>query len=144
MPSPPADLYTKYLQNPTSAKTGVWDLTSSGWGPDWFGNAALSFFAPLFSGKPSFPPIGSNFGYYDSPKTNALIDQAKAAASESDAINLWAQADKQVMTDAPFFPITSPLQANYHAKQVNNAVYIPALQFLDPANVWLSSDAQGG
>ena len=52
VPSPNADFYTKYLQNPTSAKTGVWDLSISGWGPDWYGNAALSFFAPLFSGKP--------------------------------------------------------------------------------------------
>ena len=36
----------------------------------------LSFFNPLFSGEPSFPPIGSNFGFYDSPATNALIKQA--------------------------------------------------------------------
>jgi peptide/nickel transport system substrate-binding protein len=144
VPSPDADFYPKYLQNPSSAENGVWDFTNSGWGPDWYGNAALSFFAPLFSGKPSYPPIGSNFGFYDSSKTNSLIDQAKTAASESAAINLWQQADKQVMSDAAFFPITDPLQANYHAKQVNNTVYIPALQNYDPANVWLSSDAQGG
>ena len=55
---------------------GVWDLSLAGWGADWYGNAALSFFAPLFSGEPSFPPIGSNFGFYDSPATNALIQQA--------------------------------------------------------------------
>jgi peptide/nickel transport system substrate-binding protein len=144
VPSPDADFYTKYLQNPESAKTGVWDFSNSGWGPDWYGNAALSFFAPLFSGKPSFPPVGSNFGFYDSPKTNALIDQAKTAKSESEALNLWAEADKQVMADAPFFPITGPLQANYRAKQVQNAVYIPAFQNYDPANVWLPTDAQGG
>ena len=50
-----------------------------GWGSDWYGNAALSFFNPLFSGKPSFPPIGSNFGLYDNPATNALIEQATTA-----------------------------------------------------------------
>ena len=50
---------------------------------------------------------------------------------------LWAQADAQVMQDAPFFPITSPLQPNYHAAQVQNAVYIPAIQNFDPTNVWL-------
>jgi peptide/nickel transport system substrate-binding protein len=144
VPSPDADFYTKYLQNPSSAKNGVWDLSLAGWGPDWYGNAALSFFAPLFYGKPSYPPIGSNFGFYDSPKTNALIDQAKTSASENEALKLWAQADKQVMEDAAFFPITGPLQANYHAKQVKNAVYIPAFQNYDAANVWLSSDAQGG
>ena len=74
--SPSADFYTKYLQVPSVAKQGVWDLSSAGWGADWYGNAALSYFAPLFSGKPSFPPAGSNFGFYDSATTNALITQA--------------------------------------------------------------------
>jgi peptide/nickel transport system substrate-binding protein len=144
VPSPSADIYTKYLQVPSVAKDGVWDLSSSGWGADWYGNAALSFFAPLFSGEPSFPPNGSNFGYYVNPKTNALIDQAATAASEQDAAKLWAQADRQVMEDAAFFPITQPLQANYRAAHVHNAVYIPAIQNFDPANVWLSPELQGG
>ena len=144
VPSPDADFYTKYLQEPTAARSGVWDVSLPGWGPDWFGNAALSFFGPLFSGEPSFPPVGSNFGFYDNPATNKLIDQAAAAPDESTAASLWAKADEQVMEDAPFFPITSPLNANYHATQVNNAIYLPAIQNFDPANVWLSPDMQGG
>ena len=56
VPSPDADFYTKYLQEPTAARSGVWDVSLAGWGPDWYGNAALSFFGPLFSGEPSFPP----------------------------------------------------------------------------------------
>ena len=51
---------------------------------------------------------------------------------------------QQVMEDAAFFPITSPVQANYHAEQVHNAVYVEAIQNFDPANVWLSADKQGG
>ena len=76
VPSPNADFYTKYLQVPTVAQRGVWDVSLAGWGPDWYGDAALSFFEPLFSGQPSYPPIGSNFGFYNSPATNALIQQA--------------------------------------------------------------------
>ena len=144
VPSPSADLYTKYLQVPSVARDGVWDLSASGWGADWYGNAALSFFAPLFSGKASFPPVGSNFGFYESAATNALINQAATAKTEQDAAALWAKADRQVMEDAAFFPVTEPLQANYHAKQVHNAIYMPALQNYDPANVWLSADMQGG
>ena len=144
VPSPDADFYTKYLQVPTAARDGVWDLSLSGWGPDWYGNAALSFFAPLLSGEPSFPPIGSNFGFYENPATNKLIEEASAAPDESSAATLWAEADRQVMEDAPFFPITSPLNANYRAEQVNNAIYLPAIQNFDPANVWLSPDKQGG
>lgn len=144
LPSPNADFYTKYVQVPTAAQSGVWDLALAGWGPDWYGDAALSFFKPLFSGPPSFPPAGSNFGLYDDPALDTLIQQASEAATADDAATLWAQADQLVMKDAAFFPITDPLNANYHASQVNNAVYIPAFQNFDPANVWLSKDHQGG
>ena len=143
VPSPNADFYTKYLTVPTAAKTGVWDLSLAGWSPDWYGNAALSYFAPLYSGPPSYPPTGSNFGFYNSDATNALIQQAVAAATEDDAAALWSKADAQVMEDAPIFPITSPFNSNYHASQVHNAVYIPAIQNFDPTNVWLSKDMQG-
>ena len=142
--SPDADFYVKYLEVPDVAKRGVWDLSLAGWGSDWYGNAALSFFAPLFSGQPSFPPVGSNFGFYNSAKANKLIQQASTATSEDQAKALWAKADKQVMEDAAFFPITQPKQVNYHATQVHNAVYIPAIQNFDPTNVWLESGHQGG
>ncbi len=144
VPSPNADFYTKYLQVPSVAKRGVWDLAVAGWGADWYGNAALSFFNPLFSGEPAFPPVGSNFGLYNNPAVNSLITKAATAKTVDDARTLWAQADKQVMQDAPFFPITNPQQPNYHAAQVQNAVYVPAMQNYDPTNVWLSPDKQGG
>lgn len=142
--SPNADFYTKYLQVPSVAKRGVWDIAVSGWGSDWFGNAATSFFGPLFSGGPSYPPVGSNFGFYDSAKANALIKQASQAKTTDEAGALWHQADQQVMADAAFYPITNPNQPNYKATQVNNAVYVPAIQNFDPANVWLSAGKQGG
>jgi peptide/nickel transport system substrate-binding protein len=144
VPSPNADFYTKYLQVPAVAQRGVWDLSSAGWGSDWYGNAALSFFNPLFSGKPSFPPVGSNFGLYDSPAANAAITAAVNAPTQDGAKTLWSAADKAVMTDAPFFPLTNPKTANYHASQVHNAVYGPGLQQFDPTNVWIDKDKQGG
>jgi peptide/nickel transport system substrate-binding protein len=144
VPSPNADFYTKYLQVPSVAQRGVWDLSLAGWGADWYGNAALSFFNPLFSGQPSFPPVGSNFGLYENPATNALIQQAATAKTKDEATDLWGKADEQVMKDAPFFPITNPVQANYRAAQVNNAIFVPAIQNFDPTNVWLSKDKQGG
>jgi peptide/nickel transport system substrate-binding protein len=144
IPSPQADFYTKYIQVPSVAKRGVWDIAISGWGADWYGNSALSYFGPLFSGQPSFPPVGSNFGFYDNPKTNDLIKQATVAKTKDEAAALWAQADHAVMADAAFFPITNPNTANYKATQVNNAVFLPSFQGFDPANVWLSQGKQGG
>jgi peptide/nickel transport system substrate-binding protein len=144
VPSPDADFFTKYLQVPSAARSGVWDLSLAGWGADWYGNGALSFFAPLFSGAPSYPPLGSNFGFYDDPRTNTLIQQASTATDQGTSNALWGKADRQVMEDAAIYPITNPQQSNYHATQVHNTIYIPAFQNYDPANVWLSPDANGG
>ena len=140
---PSADFYTKYLEVPSVAHGGVWDLALAQWLPDWYGNAALSFFFPLFSGQPSFPPQGSNFGFYSSDKTNSLIQQAENAKTTSEAADLWAQADQQVMADAAIFPITSPTQPVYHAAQVHNAVFITNLFQYDPTNVWLTPGQNG-
>jgi peptide/nickel transport system substrate-binding protein len=134
---PDADFYTKYLEVPSVAKAGTWDVALAGWGPDWYGDAATSFFKPLFSGKPSFPPVGSNFGFYSNPTVSALITKASSQANAATAATMWAQADQDVMKDAPFFPITQPLQPLYHASYVHNAVYVPAIQEFDPTNVWL-------
>lgn len=136
---PAADFYTKYLQAPSVAKRGVWDVAVAGWGPDWYGDAALSFFGPLFSGPASYPPVGSNFGFYNNPAVTALIGQADTASSSSAAATLWAQADQKVMQDAAIFPITAQQQPLYHASYVHNAVFVPAIQQFDPTNVWLSS-----
>ncbi|HUJ66226.1 MAG TPA: hypothetical protein VLX59_11850, partial [Acidimicrobiales bacterium] len=98
-----------------------------------------SFFNPLFSGANAFPPSGSNFGFYNNPTANQLIQQASVATSATQAESLWAQADQQVMSDAAIFPITSPTQPVYHAARVHNAVFVPNLLQFDPTNVWLST-----
>jgi peptide/nickel transport system substrate-binding protein len=139
LPAPSADFYTKYLEVPTVAKRGVWDIAIAGWGPDWYGDAAVSFFGPLYSGPASYPPVGSNFGFYNNPSVTSLIGKGASAGSTSAAATIWAQADQAVMKDAAIYPITDPLQPNYHASYVHNAVYVPAIQQFDPTNVWLST-----
>ncbi len=136
---PAADFYAKYLVVPTVAKRGVWDVSLAGWGPDWYGDASTSFFKPLFYGPASFPPSGSNFGFYNNPAVTSLITRAAAQGDSTTAATLWAQLDQMVMKDAPIYPITNPLQSNYHASYVHNAVYVPAIQEFDPTNVWLSA-----
>ena len=140
---PPADFYTKYLERPSVARNHVWDISGAGWGPDWYGDAALSFFGPLFDGR-ELPPASSNFGLFNDPKVSQLIDQAKAASSESQSSALWAQADRQVMSDAAFYPITNPNTAYYHASQVHNVVVMPMYQTADFSNVWLEPGKNGG
>ena len=136
---PTADFYTKYLEVPSVAHRGVWDISLVGWGPGWYPNGAVSFFRPLYSGPPSYPPVGSNFGFYNNPAVNAMIDRATRAASTAAANALWAQLDHKVMADAPIYAIADPQQPLYHASFVHNAVYVPAFQQFDPTNVWLST-----
>jgi len=140
-----SDFYGKYLlvpnssSNPSPAYKGTWDMASAGWGPDWFGNAALTYFNPLFSSPGGFPANGgSNFGYFQSATVNNLISQALSQPTEPEADKFWAQADQEVMKESAIYPITSDLQLAEHAPYVHNAVYITQFQNFDPANVWLS------
>jgi peptide/nickel transport system substrate-binding protein len=145
VPTNQSDFYGKYLivpntkSAPSPAYKGTWDMASAGWGPDWFGNSALTFFNPLYSSPGGFPANGgSNFGYYSSTTVNNLIKQALSQPTEPESDKFWAQADQQVMKEAGFYPITSPLQLAEHAPYVHNAVYMTQWQNFDPANVWLS------
>jgi peptide/nickel transport system substrate-binding protein len=145
VPTNQSDFYGKYLSvpasasNPGPAQKGVWDMTNAGWGPDWFGNGALTFFNPLYSSPGGFPASGgSNFGYYQSATVNSLINQALSQTTEAQADTYWAKADMQVMSDAAIYPITEPLQLAEHAGYVHNAVFMTVWQNFDPANVWLS------
>lgn len=135
---PNSDFYTKYLEVPTQAKSGVWDLSLAGWSPDWYGDAAKSFFEPLFDGR-ILPPTSSDFGLFNDPKVNTLIDQALAAPTAAKAAPLWHQADEQVMSDAAIYPVTDGNLGLMRGSQVHNAIYIPLLEQIDPTNVWLSS-----
>ena len=136
---PIADFFTKYLEVPSVARRGVWDLALTSWSPDWFGDAATSFFKPLFYGPASYPPYGSDFGFYNNPAVTRLIKKAAAEGNISTAASMWAVIDQDVLKDAPVYPISQPYQPLYHASYVHNAVYVPALGQFDPTNVWLTA-----
>jgi peptide/nickel transport system substrate-binding protein len=140
---PDADLFTKYLEVPSVAKRGVYDAAFTGWLPDWYGEAALSFMTPLFDGR-QLPPSSSNFSLYNDPKTNALIDQGKSATTTAAAHTAWVAADHQIMADAAIYPIDDANQAMLHGSQVHDNVYVEALQNFDWANEWLSPGKPGG
>jgi peptide/nickel transport system substrate-binding protein len=145
LPTNEGDFYGKYLNvaaapAQTPAGKGVWDITINGWGPDWFGNSAVTWFNPLFTSPGGFPANGgSNFGYYQSTALNNLVSDALSQTTETAADQYWAKADMQVMSDAAIYPITDPLQLTEHAPYVHNAVFMTQWQGFDPANVWLSN-----
>jgi peptide/nickel transport system substrate-binding protein len=135
---PSGTFYGKYMNPGTPAKQGAWDIADVGWSADWYPTGAKSWFEPLFNGN-NLPPNSSNYGFYNSPTTNSLIQQALAAPNEAAASSLWQKADAQVMNDAAIFPGYDPNAASLTGTQVHNCVYVQPWQNCNLANVWLTS-----
>jgi peptide/nickel transport system substrate-binding protein len=128
------DYFDMGLGHPQNARRGNWDIALSGWLPDWDGNAAVSFFRSLFDGR-MLPPSSSNFGLYDDPKLNQLIDQASQADLRT-AATLWHRADALVMSDAAVYPIAQRSMVMWCGDRVGNCRYVPELDGVDLTQVW--------
>ncbi len=131
------NFYTEFLQNPDAGARGDWDIALPGWGPDWQGNAARSFFVPLLDGR-NCGPGSTNYGCYNNAEVNDLTDQALSAESPEQAGEIWHQADQLVMADAPWAPLVTGSTVNYRSERVRGWHYMPAFQNGDITNVWLA------
>jgi peptide/nickel transport system substrate-binding protein len=137
VPVPQADFYSQFLQKTDNAIAGKWDVAAPGWVPDWFGNNGRAVISPLFDGR-NWADGTSNYGDYNSPATNKLIDQALQAKSTDDAAKYWHQADQQIMADAAIVPFMSQKTPWYHSTRVKNAIWVPISQNYDITNLWLN------
>ncbi len=126
------------VTSPDGLKAGKWDMTDAGWGPDWFSSTnGRSILPDILDGALSFP--GSDWGGYDDPAVDALVNQAEAATTAAAGASLWHQADVQVMKDAPIIPLQTQLYAIFRSARVHNALYSPVSQAYDFTQIWLSS-----
>jgi peptide/nickel transport system substrate-binding protein len=137
LPVTQADYYGKYLNDPAAAKRGVWDISEPGWVPDWFGNNGRAIIEPLFDGR-TYGPNSTDFGDYDNPAVNKLIDRALATTDQQAAAKLWHQADLRIMRDAAIVPIETQKLPLFHSSRVHNAIYSPFSENYDVTNLWLS------
>jgi ABC-type transport system substrate-binding protein len=137
VPVSQADYYGKYLNNPAAARRGVWDITEPGWVPDWFGNNGRAIIEPLFDGR-TYGPNSTDYGDYNNPKVDALIDKALATQDQQTAAGLWHQADMQIMRDAAIIPIETQRLPLFHSSRVHDAIYSPFSENFDITNLWLS------
>lgn len=130
------DFYTKYLENPSATKRGVWDIATPGWIPDWAGNNGRSVIEPLFDGR-TYGPNSNDYGGYNSETVNKAIDKALSSSSEKVANKAWQTAAKQIMKDAAAVPINKQKFAWYHSDDVQNCIYSVQNNNCDFTNVWL-------
>jgi len=134
------DYYGKYLNSPSAAQRGVWDISEPGWVPDWYGNNGRAIIEPLFDGR-NYGPNSVDYGDYNNPAVNALIDKALAAPDQNTAATYWHQADMQIMKDAAIVPLQTQKTALYRSSRVQNAVFLPFSQAYDITQVWLSPNS---
>lgn len=131
------DYYGKYLNSPDAARRGVWDITEPGWVPDWYGDNGRAIVEPLFDGR-TYGPNSTDYGDYNNPDVNSLIDKALAATDQSTAANDWHQADEQIMKDAAIVPLQTQKTALFRSSRVHNAIFWPFSQAYDITQVWLN------
>lgn len=136
-PDTNGDFYGKTLVTPADAKAGKWDIAAPGWGPDWYGNNGRSGLQPLFDGR-QYGPNAVDYGDYNNPQVNALIDKANQAQTQAEAQQDWAAVNKQVMQDAAIVPLITQSYTTYQSKRVHNALFLPAFQTYDYSLIWLS------
>ncbi len=126
---------------PENNKADQWDMGQVAWVPDWFGNNGRTVIQALFQG-PNCVLNTVNYGCYDSPAVNSLINQAEAASSQSAAGAAWHQADVDIMKDAAIVPIISQNFPQYSSARVrgvgfSTAIFAPNIGDPDITNIWL-------
>jgi peptide/nickel transport system substrate-binding protein len=126
--------YFNYVETP--ANKAHWDIAFGAWFPDWLGNGAQSFFTPLFDGR-LYGQGSTNYGDYNDPKANSMIDTALHATSTSAAAADWAAVDKYITDDNPgWIPLVYDALPQFIGTHVQNAIFNGDLGYVDITNVW--------
>lgn len=94
------EFYGGLMFDRAAGEAGAWDLAAPGWTPDWHGNNNRSVMVQVVRG------IG-NYGGYDNPRMDILVERALGAVSLPRAALLWHQANIMAMTDLPVIPIVA-------------------------------------
>lgn len=74
----------------------------------------------------AIPPNGFNSGYYDNPKIDELLAQARAARTEEEMVEYLHEVQQIIADDMAFIPYYTPVAA--YAKQPNISGFVLAPQ----------------
>jgi peptide/nickel transport system substrate-binding protein len=129
------EAYTRSLR--VRAKRDEHHLGAARWCPDVPGNGSRSTLGVLLDGRAITATSNNNYGDYNNPKVNALIDQANAARDDRARGALWGQIDRLVMQDAAWAPLVYDREAFFWSSRVRNWAFTPWLANPDITNLWL-------
>lgn len=136
-PDTNGNFYGRTLVTPADAREGKWDVAAPGWVPDWYGNNGRTTIVPLFDGR-TYGQNSTNYGGYNDPEVNRLIDAALAARTVREAAGFWARADRRIMEDAAIVPFMNQNYPIFHSARVGEAHYLPQYQSYDFNRIELS------
>jgi peptide/nickel transport system substrate-binding protein len=105
--------------------------------PDVPGNGARSIIGVLLDGRTITATSNNNYGSYNNPKVNDLIDQAYEARDDQARANLWGQIDRLVMEDAAWAPLVYDREVFFWSSRVRNWTFSPWVANPDITNLWL-------
>ena len=133
------DVYAKSLR--LAAKKEEHQLGAARWCPDVPGNGSRSFIGVLLDGRALSPTATNNYGHYNSPKVNDLIDQAYKTGDDQARTALWGQIDRLLMEDAAWAPLVYDREAFFWSSRVRNWTFSPWLSNPDITNLWLDPNS---
>jgi peptide/nickel transport system substrate-binding protein len=128
-------VYTDSLQ--LQSKKDEHQIGLARWCPDIPGNGARSFIGVLLDGRKITPKANNNYGDYNNPAVNAMIDQAYATEDPVRRNSLWGQIDRKIMDDAPWVPLIYEKQTYFWSSRVKQWRFSPWLSNPDITNLWL-------
>lgn len=114
-------LSTSELGDVQTGAKGDYDLTVSGWLPDF--PSAIGNIQPLFASS-EIGNGGYNMSRYSNPAVDAAINAATAEPDRAKAAAAWGALDQQIMKDAPLVPLIYARNAFLHGSKVQN-FYLP-------------------
>jgi ABC-type transport system substrate-binding protein len=129
------DVYKRTLR--LQSKKDEHQLGAARWCPDYPGNGSRSFIGVLLDGRKITPTANNNYGNYDNPTVNKMIDRAYATADEPARNAVWGQIDRLLMEDAAWAPLVYDREAFFWSARVRNWTYTPWLNNPDITNLWL-------
>jgi peptide/nickel transport system substrate-binding protein len=128
-------VYTDSLQ--LQSKKDEHQLGLARWCPDVPGNGARSFIGVLLDGRKITDRANNNYGDYNNPEVNAMIDEAYATENPAVRNGLWGQIDRKIMDDAAWVPLIYERQTYFWSSRVKQWRFSPWISNPDITNLWL-------
>jgi peptide/nickel transport system substrate-binding protein len=117
---PSGSYYTNFAGAPAYVHSHDIGIAMGGWFPDW--PDGFGFLDSLVDGATIVPTGNTNIAELNDPAINNLFAKS-ATASAADRTAIWAQIDKQAMSDAAILPMVYAKSLFYRPTSLTN-VYV--------------------